>query len=80
MSRYPLLQGELVVNRRTAIVLQAAMVASDHGSIQEVLQDVVNGMAEDTFEEAGVLADDSAPTAFDKCLALFRSENWRRGK
>jgi len=56
------------------------MVASDHGSIQEVLQDVVNGMAEDTFEEAGVLADDSAPTAFDKCLALFRSENWRRGK
>jgi hypothetical protein len=69
-----IMQGELSISNRAYVVLQAAQVVTRAESIREVLQHVIDGMAEETFRDAGVNEGDSGPTAFDKVLRMLRNE------
>lgn len=71
MVQYPLLDGELTVSKKAWVVLTAAMVVSKGTSLREVLQHVLDGMADDTYRDAGVREEDSGATAFDKVLRLL---------
>lgn len=74
MSRHEVSLGDLVLNDQVILVLSAARIVTGASSLSEVLAKVLEGMAEDTYRDAGVRSTDSGATAMDKVMRLFFDE------